>query len=359
MVTDIQVRKLKKYLSQGKTLEVAAARAGMDEKTGRKYRDNGKLPSEISAERVREWRTRKDPFEGIWPEVLQFLETNEGLEAKTLFTHFQRIYPGSFGDGQLRTFQRRVKTWRCTEGPGREVYFPQVHVPARLSQSDFTDMSQLQISIGGQPFDHLIYHFVLTYSNWETGTICFSESFESLSEGLQKSLWKLGGVPEQHQTDRLSAAVNKPDNPEEFTRGYQGLLAHYKLQGRKINSSSPHENGDIEQRHHRFKKAVDQALMLRGNRDFTTRKEYELFLQKLFAQLNCNRQERFQEEQSMLRPLPSGKLDTCTRFEVRVGPSSTIRVKLILPQKSGVTVKPLFYRPTTPTHIEQEPYIRL
>ncbi|BCL59471.1 transposase [Desulfomarina profundi] len=239
MVTDIQVRKLKKYLSQGKTLEVAAARAGMDEKTGRKYRDNGKLPSEISAERVREWRTRKDPFEGIWPEVLQFLETNEGLEAKTLFTHFQRIYPGSFGDGQLRTFQRRVKTWRCTEGPGREVYFPQVHVPARLSQSDFTDMSQLQISIGGQPFDHLIYHFVLTYSNWETGTICFSESFESLSEGLQKSLWKLGGVPEQHQTDRLSAAVNKPDNPEEFTRGYQGLLAHYKLQGRKINSSSP------------------------------------------------------------------------------------------------------------------------
>ncbi|BCL62303.1 hypothetical protein DGMP_29960 [Desulfomarina profundi] len=144
------------------------------------------------------------------------METNEGLEAKTLFAHFQRIYPGSFEDGQLRTFQCRVKTWRGTEGPGREVYFPQVHVPGRLSQSDFTDMSKLQISIGGQSFDHLIYHFVLTYSNWETGTVCFSESFESLSAGLQKSLWKLGGVPEQHQTDRLSAAVNKPGCPVKF-----------------------------------------------------------------------------------------------------------------------------------------------
>ena len=44
------------------------------------------------------------------------------------------------------------------------------------------------MTIGGQVFDHLIYHFVLTYSNWETVTICFSESFESLSEGLQNAL---------------------------------------------------------------------------------------------------------------------------------------------------------------------------
>ncbi len=327
MVTDIQVRKLKKYLSQGKTLEVASLKAGMDEKTGRKYRDLDKLPSEIKAERIRDWRTREDPFDEIWESVVPFLENNDGLEAKTLFNHIQRQHPGCFSDGQLRTFQRRVKNWRGTEGPCREVYFPQKHQPGRLSQSDFTHMSKLQITISGQPFDHLVYHFVLTYSNWETGTICFSESFESLSEGLQKSLWELGGVPEQHQTDRLSAAVKKPENPEEFTRAYQGVLDHYKVQGRKTNPSSPHENGDIEQRHNRFKKAVDQALMLRGSRDFATRKKYEIFLQKLFSQLNRNRQSRFLEEQAVLHPLPSSKLDTCTRFEVRVGPSSTIRVK--------------------------------
>jgi hypothetical protein len=327
MITDIQVRKLKKYLSQGKTLEVAALKAGMDEKTGRKYRDLGKLPSEIKSERIRGWRTREDPFDEIWESVIPFLESNDGLEAKTLFNHFQQRYPGRFNVCQLRTFKSMVKKMRGTVGPCREVYFPQKHHPGRLCQSDFTHMSKLQVTIALQPFDHLLYHFVLTYSNWETGTICFSESFESLSEGLQKSLWELGGVPEQHQTDRLSAAVKKPENPEEFTRAYQGLLDHYNLQGRKTNPSSPHENGDIEQRHNRFKKALDQALMLRGSRDFTTRKEYALFLHKLFSQLNCNRQLRFYEEQSALPPLPSSKLDTCTRSEVRVGPSSTIRVK--------------------------------
>lgn len=327
MITDVQVRKLKKYLSQGKTLEVASVRSGMDEKTGRKYRDLSKLPSDIKAERIRDWRTRADPFDDTWGKALSFLENNEGLEAKTLFEHLQREHPGGFSDGQLRTFQRRVKNWRATAGPCREVYFPQKHAPGRLSQSDFTHMSKLQVSIAGQPFDHLVYHFVLTYSNWETGTVCFSESFESLSEGLQKCLWKLGGIPEFHQTDRLSAAVNKPENPDEFTGRYQSLLDHYQIRGRKTNPASPNENGDIEQRHHRLKRAVNQALILRGSRDFKSREEYEDFLQKLFEQLNQGRQLRFQEEQAVLRPLPSGKLDACTRMEVRVGPSSTIRVK--------------------------------
>lgn len=327
MITDNQVRKLKKYLCQGKSLEVSAARSGMDEKTARKYRGLDRLPSEIKAGRIRDWRTREDPFKEIWEVIKPFLDVNEGLEAKTLFQYLQRQYPGRFSDGQLRTFQRRVKNWRALEGPAREVYFPQKHQPGKLSQSDFTHMSNLGITLNGLPLDHIVYHFVLTYSNWESCTVCFSESFESLSEGLQNSLWRLGGVPEQHQTDRLSAAVNKPDNPEEFTRRYQGLLSHYKLTGRKTNPASPHENGDVEQRHYRFKKAVDQALILRGSHDFTSRREYETFLNYLLKQLNHGRLSRFKEEQSLLHPLPSRRLDSCSRFDVRVGPSSTIRVK--------------------------------
>jgi hypothetical protein len=188
-------------------------------------------------------------------------------------------------------------------------------------------MGKLGVTIGGVPFDHLIYHFVLTYSNWEAGTICFSESFESLSDGLQQALWKLGGVPEAHQTDRLSTAVNKPENPEEFTQRYQGLLSHYKLTGRKTNPASPNENGDVEQRNHRFKRALDQALMLRCSSDFATRKEYELFLEGLFAQLNSNRHDRFKEELAVLQPLPAKQLPACSKLMVGVGPSSTIRVK--------------------------------
>jgi len=327
MITDNQARKLMKYLQEKKSLGIAAAKSGMDEKTARKYRDLDKLPSELKAARHRTWRTRNDPFAEAWEMVKSFLQNNPGLEAKTLFEHLQRQHPGRYPDGQIRTFQRRVKSWRAQEGPAREVFFPQVHKPGRLGQSDFTHMGSLGITIGGEPFDHLIYHFVLTYSNWETGTICFSESFESLSEGLQQALWKLGGVPEMHQTDRLTTAVNKPENPEEFTRRYQGVLSHYGLTGRKTQPASPNENGDVEQRHYRFKRAVDQALMLRDSRNFTTRKEYEVFLEGLFGQLNSNRLDRFKEEQEVLRRLPVKRLPACTKLKVGVGPSSTIRVK--------------------------------
>ena len=155
------------------------------------------------------WQTRIDPFSEIWDEAKGLLKNNSGLEAKSLFEYFQRTDPGKFSDGQLRTFQRKVKRWRALEGPAKEVFFPQLHFPGVLCESDFTCMNSLGITIQRLPFDHLIYHFVLPYSNWETGTICFSESFESLSQGLQNALWELGGVPQQHRTDCLTTAVNK------------------------------------------------------------------------------------------------------------------------------------------------------
>jgi hypothetical protein len=187
-------------------------------------------------------------------------------------------------------------------------------------------MNKLGITIGGRPFDHLIYHFVLTYSNWETGSICYSESFESLSAGLQNALWELGGVPQQHRTDCLTTAVQKTSHPEEFTRRYQDLLDHYDLKGCKTNPDSPHENGDVEQRHYRFKQAVDQALILRNSRNFVDRSEYEQFLGKLFKQLNAGRNKRFLEEQAVLQRLPKHRIEACKKSTTRVGPSSTIRV---------------------------------
>jgi hypothetical protein len=324
VVTDRQVRILMELLGKGKSLITAASKADMDEKTARKYRRIGKIPSDIKVEHT--WRTREDPFSEVWEEVKEKLEINPGLEAKTLFEDLQYRYPGQFADGQLRTLQRRIKIWRALEGPPKEVFFPQKHHPGELCQSDFTHMGSLGVTIQGQPFDHLIYHFVLTYSNWETGTICFSESFESLSEGLQNAIWELGGVPKMHRTDRLSAAVKKPGNPEEFTQRYKALLNHYNLEGHKTQPESPNENGDIEQRHYRFKKALDQSLMMRGNRDFSSREEYAGFLRKLYNQLNAGRRDRFKDEQGVLMRLPLKRLESCKKIKVRVGPSSTIRV---------------------------------
>jgi hypothetical protein len=147
-----------------------------------------------------------------------------------------------------------------------------------------------------------------------------------LSEGLQDALWKLGGVPEMHRTDRLSAAVHQDLSPDRFTSRYRGLLRHYGMRPAHIQAEKAHENGDIEQRHYRFKRALDQALMLRGSRDFETREDYKRFLERLFSQLNAGRQKRLQEEMAELRALPRYRLDQCQKIRARVGPASTIRI---------------------------------
>jgi len=324
MVTDQQVRRLFKLVHTESSLGIAAAKSGMDEKTARKYLQLQQLPSELKT--AHNWRTRKDPFEDIWPQIETSLGLIPALEAKTLFELLQREYPGRFSDGQLRTLQRRVKIWRASHGPAKQIFFPQVHYPGKLCQSDFTSMNELGITINGIRFDHLLYHFVLTFSNWETGTICFSESFESLSQGLQNALWQLGGVPHMHRTDCLTTAVQKTGHPETFTRRYQDLIDHYGIVGCKTNPASPNENGDVEQRHHRFKRAVEQSLLLRGSRDFTDRMQYQYFLNQLFSQLNAGRKDRFLQDQEKLGRLPEQRIDSFKKLVVKVGPSSTINI---------------------------------
>src|SRR3954453_14026486 len=324
MVTDRLFRRLRKLIQTEDTLAQAADKAGVDEKTARKYRDSDPLPSQRRVPHT--WRTREDPFQDVWTELVEQLRLNPGLQAKSLFDDLQRRFPGRFPDVQLRCLQRRIKQWRALEGPPREVFFAQTHEPGRLAESDFTHMGELGVTIAGEPFDHLVYHFVLTYSNWETGTVCFSESFESLSEGLQDALWELGGVPRRHRTDRLAAAVNTDPQPEMFTRRYQALMTHYGLEAQAIQPRKANENGDVEQSHHRFKQAVDQALMLRGSRDFASRGDYQTFLKKLMAGRNAHRKERFTEEIPALSPLPARRLEMARRLQSRVDSGSTIHV---------------------------------
>jgi len=312
-----------KQLQNGKALSLAAAKAAMSDKTARKYLDLAKLPSQVKLEHT--WRTRKDPFVQHWQWVKELLQDNSGLEAKTIFAALQREFPGKYQDGQLRTLQRRIKLWRATEGPGQEVFFAQDYQPGQWSCSDFTDTGSVGVTICGEPFDHLVYHFVLPYSNWETGTICFSESIESLVRGLQDAFWQLGGVTKYHRTDRLTAAI-KLDDPDVFTQRYQALQAHYGFEGRKTQPASPHQNGDVEQAHHRFKRALDQALMLRGSRDFSSRPQYEQFLRRVFDQRNSGRKVRLQREVAALEPLPGRRLEDYRRLQVKVSGFSTVRV---------------------------------
>jgi hypothetical protein len=325
MIKNAQVRRLRQFLGEGHPLYRAALKVGMDTKSARKYRLAERLPSESITPRT--WRTREDPFQDVWPELSNLLELNPGLQAKTLFEDLQRRFPGRFPDIQLRTLQRKIKAWKATEGPPKEVFFDQIHRPGVLCASDFAHMNDLRVTLAGQPFDHMVYHFVLTYSNWETATVCFSESFESLSQGLQNALWELGGVPQMHRTDRLTAAVNNLGDRDLFQQRYRALLAHYGLKAQAINARKAHENGDAEQSHNRYKTAVDQALMLRGSRDFEDQTDYERFLRRLDAQRNSTRIERLAEDRSGLRDLPRRRLDAWSRLDARVSQGSTIRIK--------------------------------
>ena len=328
MVKDGQVRQLLRLVGLGTTLAAAARKTDMDEKTARKYRQAGKLPSEGAA--PRRWRTRSDPFAKVWHVVEDQLQKDSKLDAITLFRWLQDHpdHKGQFPDSQRRTFERRVRDWRATQGPSQSVFFAQTHYPGDLAASDFTHMDSLKVTIGHRPFPHLVYHFILTYSNWESITVCPSESFEALSEGLQNALWELGGAPRRHRSDSLSAAVNNLSEDREFHQRYRDLLAYYGLEGERINVRQAHENGDAESSHGHLKTAVDQALRLRGSRDFNSREEYLTFLRDVQARRNANREKPFAEEQAVLRELPPRRLESSRRLtRIPVSKGSTIQVQ--------------------------------
>lgn len=325
MVTDQQVRRLFAMRNRYKYQYQAADAAGMSPKTAGKYLRGGRLPSQCRVEHT--WSTRKDPFADDWPFIEQILTDTQGtLEAKTIFEHLQRAYPGKYHAGQLRTLQRRLKAWRALGGPSREVFFRQNYRPGHWGCSDFTSMNKLNITIAGQPFAHLFYHFVLCYSNWQAGRICFSESFESLSLGIQDALWKLGGVPLYHRTDGLSSAVHKVGHPDIFTDKYRGLSKHYGFESSRTNPASPNENGDVETFNNIFKKAVDQSLIIRGSRDFDTIEDYSAFLQTIIDRMNSNCRKRLIEELDVLKELPGLRYNDFETRSCKVSRGSTIRL---------------------------------
>lgn len=326
MKSDAEVLLMKRERSKGRTQQQAAARAGMGVVTARKYEHLDKLPSQLK--QPRSYRTRLDPFQEDWDWIVAQLQRDPALQATTLFALLNEQHPGRYQAGQLRTLQRQIAVWRVRHGPEQEVIFPQVHEPGRIAQSDFTHMTDLGVTLGGIAFPHLVFHLVLTYSNVEAVSICPSESFESLAEGLESCLWQLGGVPRQHRTDHLSAALRplSTDGRAQATARYAALMAHYGLEPTVNNAGEAHENGDVEQSHHRFKVAVDQALRMRGSRDFPDRAAYAHFLQDLVRRRNLTREKRWSEERQALRPLPATPLRLCRELQMRVSRFSTMQV---------------------------------
>ena len=299
---------------------LAAARAGFSERTARRLEADPRLPSQRKPERG---RTVPDPLAEVWePVVLPILERDPSVQAVTLLRHLQMTDPDAFPDDQVRrTLERRVRDWRALHGPARDVIFRQAPEPGRMALSDFTDAGALGVTVAGEPLAHRLYHFALAYSGWEHAAVVLGgESFTALAEHLQDALWALGGVPREHRTDSLSAAYRNLDREaaEDATRRYEELCAHYGLIASRNNPGEAHENGAVESHHRHLKTALDQALILRGDRDFASLAEYRRFVDQLVARRNRRREARVRAETAALRPLPPRRTTDFAELVVRV-----------------------------------------
>lgn len=303
---------------------IAAAKAGMSPKTARKYLRNPKQIRE--AKKARGWRTRHDLFAEDWPAIEEFLTNAPGLQAKTILNWLIEQYPQKYNQKHLRSLQRRFKEWKALKGNSKDIIFPQILYPGRQSQSDCTCMNSLNITISNEIFNHLLFHFMLPYSCWETVSICFSESLDSLTEGYEEAVWELGAVVSEHRTDNLTAATHHFGSTRIFNDNWIGFLAHYGVNPSRNNPGESHENGSVEKSHDLFKQAIDQQLMLRGSRDFCDVPHYQIFLAEVLRARNCGREQKLTEEYKFMLPLPDRKWNAPKIISARVSPSSTVTI---------------------------------
>jgi transposase len=325
--TDAQVRKLMKEMQKHGAVGLAADRSGMDRKTARKYVRSGKLPSEL--DKPRWWRTRKDPIEEQdWAFVEAQLKDSPALEAKTLFEMLQERRSAPYAEGQLRTLQRRVKHWRATKGPDKEVFFSQEHRPGEAAQTDFTHATELGITILGGDCVHMLCHFVLPYSNWQSVTVCMSESLLSLRRGVQAALFRLGHHPQWHQTDNSTAATHTVgDSARKFNAEYESMITHFGMKPRTTTVGAKEQNGDVEASNGALKRRIAQRLIVRGSKDFESIEAYEYWLtQDPIRRANAGRRERLAHELAVMPVLRVERLPEFREQDVLVTSWSTIRI---------------------------------
>lgn len=334
-VSDAQVRKLMEELSKHGQIGVAAMKAGMDRKTARKYAAAAKLPSEMTKQR--DWRTKPDAFVDVWREVEELLKAEAGLDAKTVFEVLQATHPGRFVEGQLRTMQRQVKRFRAAHGGERNVVLGQRHRPGEAMQTDFTSTTELRVTACGEPLSqNQLCNSTLPYSNWRWATACASESMAAIRQGVQRALFQLGRVPEWHQTDNSTAATHQlpkeklssPGSAERAFNGeYLGIMKHFGMKPRTTEVGAKEQNGDVEASNGALKRALEQALLVRGSRDFASVEAWQSFVDDVNRKGNKAKSDKVAEDLAAMRELNVAKLPEYVEMQVVVSSWSTVHVK--------------------------------
>jgi hypothetical protein len=190
-----------------------------------------------------------------------------------------------------------------------------------MGLSDFTDMNKHGVSVAGQPLEHRLYHFRLAYSGFgHAHVVLGGESYVALAEGLQNALWSLGGVPAEHRTDSLSAAFKNMEQStqEDLTDRMDALCNHYGMTPSRNTKGVAHENGAIEGPHGHLKRAIADALIMRGSHDFEDLEAYRRFIDEVVGRINARNAKRIDVERASLSPLPARRTTDCEEVTVRV-----------------------------------------
>ena len=335
----INDRQLRLYMKSrlNDSPSLAAAQAAFSPSTAYRIEQDPRLPSQKKASRE---RRRPDPLIDIFDaEIVPMLKAAPGLRPIAIFEEMQRRHP-QLRASVRRTLERRIRAWRALHGAQQEVIFRQVSEPGRLGLSDFTEMHDLNIHIAGVPLDHRLYHFRLAYSGFEHAHVILGgESYVALAEGLQNALWALGGAPREHRSDSLSAAFCNLDQRarEDLTTRYAALCVHYQMEPTRNNRGVAHENGSIESAHGHLKRAMEDALLLRGARDFEDLKAYRGFVDEILSRKNARNSARIEAERGELQALPDSR--SCDYEETLVYVTSS----------GGFTLRKVFY--TVPSRL--------
>ena len=162
---------------------MSAAKASLSTATAYRYEQDHRLPS---SQRKARGRRRPDPLAAFFDaEVVPMLKAALDLRAVAIFEEMQRRHP-DLSTGARRTLERRIRSWRAVHGADQEVIFRQVHEPGRVGLSDFTNMSDLGVTVAGAEPEHRLYHFRLAYSGFEHAHVILDgESYVALAKGCR------------------------------------------------------------------------------------------------------------------------------------------------------------------------------